>query len=146
MTQPDRFNHDFPSCSMTYSSLCIYHQSADPLEITKLLQIEPDESQKAGDLRRPGKVAKISGWFLRTKDICTSKDVRAHIEFILSKLDSKKIELQKLVDTSYEIQIWVFWVSAAGNGGPYLDHQFMKRLADFPIDLNFDICFDEESL
>lgn len=142
MNRADRFIHNFPSCSRTYATLCIYHASADPQEVTAILKIKPDSSQKVGELIRRGKKATVSGWFLGTKDVLKSKDVRAHIEGLLDKISKKKKELEKLRATGYEMRISCFWESASGNGGPILDHEFMKRLSEFPFELHFDIWFD----
>jgi hypothetical protein len=144
MEQSDRYKHNYPSCSRTYAALCIYHESADPQIITDRLQLKPDETVTVGDLIRPGKTATKSIWFLRTKDILQSRDFRAHIDWLLDKVSAKKKELQRLFDAGYEIKISCFWASASGNGGPYLDHEFIKRLSEFPIELDFDIWFDSQ--
>lgn len=146
MMQPGRFIHNFPSCTRTYATLCIYHDSADPQKVTDSLQILPDRTQKVGELIRRGKTATVSGWFLGTKDIVKSKDMRAHIKWILNKLKVKKKELRKLSRLGYTMRISVFWESASGNGGPILDHEFIKLLSEFPLELDFDIWFDNRPL
>lgn len=91
MENLDRFIHDFSSCSRTYATLCIYHDSADPENVTDVLGITPDRAHKAGDIVRSKRPAPTSGWFLGTQNILASRDVRAHIEWILDKLKNSSL-------------------------------------------------------
>ncbi len=141
MRHPDSFRDKSATCSRTYATLCIYHDSADPREITNVLKLIPERSQKAGGLTSSNRKARTSGWFLGTKDVCSSKDFRTHIRWILKKLTNKKKELQTLCESGYEIWVYCFWESTHGNGGPILDHGLIKHLSEFPIDLFFDIWF-----
>jgi hypothetical protein len=142
MLYSDRYVHNYPSCSRTYVTLCIYHETADPQIISDILNLEPDRLVNNGDLISAGKIAKKAGWFLGTQDICVSNDFRAHADWLLDKLSNKKNELHTLIKTGYEVIFFCFWASKSGNGGPVLDHEFVKRLSEFPIDLEFDIWFD----
>jgi hypothetical protein len=131
----------FGGCSRTYSTLCVYHDLADPQEITDILQLKPDRSQKVGDLISPSRKARISGWFLGTEDVCRSKDVQVHIRWILRRLTKKKREMQELIKSGHKMWIFCFWESIHGNGGPILGHNLIRELSEFPIDLNFDVWF-----
>ena len=138
-----RLDHDFASCSRTYATLSIYHDTLDPALMTKLLKSVPDRSQKSGDIIRPGKRARVSGWFLGTQQLSQSRDLRFHLELILEKISTKKRELKKLKKMGCQIWIMCFWESAAGNGGPILDHEVLGRLSEYPIDLHYDIWCDQ---
>jgi hypothetical protein len=137
------FVHNFPSCSRTYATLCIYHKSKDPREVTEALAIAPDKSHRAGEVLGLGKPTPSSGWFLGTKGIVKSKDLRAHIDWLLKKISPRKSKLFSLLDEGYEMKISCFWVSAVGNGGPYIDHGMLQALSEYPVDLDFDIWFSE---
>lgn len=137
------FNHDFKSCSRTYATLCIYHDSADPQMISDMLQLNPDKMLKIGDVIRSGKTAISSGWFLGTKDLLQSRDVRYHIEWILNQLNQKKDKIKTLYGLGFKMKILCFWESSSGNGGPVFDHEFICRLSEFPLDLDLDIWFDD---
>ena len=143
MTYSERYIHDYPSCSCTYVTLCIYHKTADPKEISVILNLVPDRLFKVGEFLGSGKISNISGWFLSTEDICLSKDFRSHVDWILDKLSNKINELKTLLERGYQIRFFCFWKSVSGNGGPMLDNEFIKRLSGFPIDLEFDIWFDD---
>jgi hypothetical protein len=142
MIKADKYIHDFPGCSRTYATLCIYHTSNDPVTVTDILKIIPSRTQKAGDMTSYNKLAAISGWFLCTQGKLTSRDVRVHIEWILHKLKNKKESLNSLFQSGCEMRISCFWESATGNGGPILDHQFITHLSEFQLDLDFDVWLD----
>ncbi len=141
-----RLIHDYPSCSRTYATLCVYHKSAEPKIVTDILKIRPDSVKMVEGKTETGL---RSGWFLytqnRNKLLSTSRDMRTHVEWLLNRLNNKKSELQKLCKLNFILYISCFWESASGNGGPLLDPKFIKRLSEFPIELGFDIYFDLEN-
>jgi hypothetical protein len=141
MKKSSRYIHDFASCSRTYATLCIYHNFEDSKNITDLLELTPSRAHNVGDLRHK-RTAQTSGWFLGTKDILTSRDLRAHIEWILDALVNKKEQLNSLLESGHELWISCFWESASGNGGPILDHEVITYLSEFPLELHFDVWFD----
>jgi hypothetical protein len=138
----DRYDHEYPACSRTYATLCIYHDSEDPLKISEILHMNPDRSHKFGDLLPSGKIAPVTGWFLSTKDVLTSKDLRAHVEWLIDRLHFKRDELHRMTESGYRMWIYCFWASSSGNGGPVFDRQFIQSLSDFPFELHLDIWFD----
>jgi hypothetical protein len=123
----------------TYATLCIYHDSVDPEAITKVLKLKPDRLVKIGDPLLLKKKASSSGWFLGAKDVLRSNNYESHIEWILKKLKKKKKELVLLSKSGFRIWIFCFWESLYGNGGPVLEHKFIKFLSEFPISLSFDV-------
>lgn len=140
-----KFDHKFPSCSRTYVTLCIYHKVFPPEKVTEILKISPDETQQIEGVNLRGVSKPFSGWFLGTngkKNISQSKDMRAHVAWLLEKLEPKKSALRKLSNLDYEMRLFCFWESSSGNGGPELDHDFLKKLSEFPFDLGFDIWFE----
>lgn len=137
-----RYIHDFTSCSRTYATLCIYHDSMDTNEVTKILKLKPDHVTKIGDYLRKDKSIKIAGWFLGTQDILDSRDMRAHVEWLLAKLNRKKKAMQILSKMGFTTRISIFWESSSGNGGPIIDNELAVKLAKYDIDLYFDIYFE----
>src|SRR5260221_238451 len=83
LLQPE-YDDSYPTCVETYSRLRVFSDDITPDEITKLLQIKPtdgfrkDESYSRRKLQR-----KANGWFYSTKNLCSSKDTRRHIDLIL---------------------------------------------------------------
>ena len=64
----------------------------DPQDVTSLLGINPTKSQVAGESRVSGTrqiVNKLSGWFLSSEGLLSSRDCRDHLDWLLAKLDGK---------------------------------------------------------
>ena len=135
------FNHAFSSCERCYVTLCIYHPSKSPDEITSVLSIQPTWKQRVGDKLRAGKSITLNGWFLTTKEKIDSKDVRAHIWDLIKKIESKVDVIKGMIDQGCEIRMTCFWDSASGNGGPIIDVKTMFALSALQIELDFDIWF-----
>ena len=133
------YQDDYPTCEETYATLRIYHDELDPEQISKALSLTPSDAQRKGDALSSGRVLPTGGWFLSSKDRVTSKDIRRHIVWILDQLDANKEALSLLQNQHYEMNIFCFWASASGHGGPQLDHEIMKRLASLRLDVGFDL-------
>jgi hypothetical protein len=138
-------NDDYPTCAETYATLRIYHPMLDPKDLTTELGLEPTETQKAGepdDHTNPRSfVHEIGGWFLETSSKVSSRDIRCHISWLLDRLEPKRDKLDSLQSSGYEVDIFCYWLSAAGHGGPSLDPQIMQRLADLGLSVSFDVYF-----
>lgn len=137
------YDHKFSACVRTYASLCIYHKRIRPETMTSTLGITPDRTGLRGERAALSRLVTRNYWARSTQGSSNSRDVRYHIDLILRP--SRRRPLQKLARLGCEIVIFCFWESRSANGGPNLDHQFLKRLAGWPVDLCFDIWFDLEA-
>ncbi len=140
---PTDYDDDYPTCRGTYAGLRIYHDDLDPDRITGLLGIEPSDTQVKGRVitTQYGRKFKppIGGWFLSSKGIVESRDVRRHVDWILDRLESKDDALKGLQADGHRMDISCFWFSASGHGGPTLSPAIMKRLGELEIEIWFDI-------
>jgi hypothetical protein len=102
----------------------------------------PDRSHKAGENITSGRKAKISSWILSTKDVCKAKDFKKHIAWLLDKLKGHRRSLHSLIKKGYEIRILCFYETDLPNFGPIIDHKFINYIAEYPIDLDFDVWFN----
>ena len=100
----------------------------------------PTRYQVVGTPKREGFYT-ISGWFLSTKDRLDSKDIRAHIWELISDLNDKRSVLKVLVESGWQVDIYCYWESQSGNGGPYFDVSTLSALSLLEIELGFDIWF-----
>ena len=132
------YRDDYATCERTYATLRIYHHDLDPEHVSKSLSLIPSKTQRKGDEPSSPRVPK-GGWFLSSKGNVTSKDTRRHIAWILDQLEPTKSNLLSLQDRGYETDIFCFWRSASGHGGPELDHELMQRLAAFRLNVGFDV-------
>jgi hypothetical protein len=134
---------DYPSCDRTYATLRIYHGDLDPDSLTHLLGVEPTYAQVAGRpyTRPAGRtfIPELGGWFLSTKGHLSSKDVRRHLDWIWSRLAGRDGALRALQDAGYRMDVFCYWRSAWGHGGPVLSPDLMRRFGELEIEVGFDV-------
>ena len=133
------YQDDYPTCGATYASLCIYHDDLDPDNVTARLGISPSETRRKGETRRSGHVIPVGGWFISSKGHVESRDVRRHIAWILDQIAESEDELQQLQNEGCDMQVFCYWLSASGHGGPELNHEIMRRLVSLRLDIEFDV-------
>jgi len=140
------YNDAYETCDRTYAELRIYTGELNPAIITQRLGIKPSEIRQKGVLwttpsgrERP---AKKNAWFLSSEATVNSRDLRRHIDWLLTWFENKKKDFQELI-TIDEIQasIWIIWWSAHGHGGPTLAPKHLNALGELGIDSCFDLYF-----
>lgn len=129
---------EYATCARTRATLRIY--DVPPDEITAALGIEPDETQRRGELRH-GKPIKLDGWFLSTKAHLESRDVRLHIGWLLDRLQGREQALEALRAKGARTDISCYWLSASGHGGPTVPPALARRLAELGLECWFDVYF-----
>ena len=132
------YDDDYPTCEETYATLRIYDEQLDPDIVSSRLVLTPSKAHKKGQALGRNRAAPVGGWFLSSRGQVTSKDVRRHIAWILEQLSGKE-QLLKLQDEGYETDIFCYWVSASGHGGPMLDPDLMRLLVSFRLPIGFDV-------
>jgi len=132
------YRDNYPTCEQTYATLRILHDELDPEHVSKTLNLVPSKTQRKGEASSSHRVV-IGGWFLSSKDHVASKDVRRHIAWLLDQLEDHKSNLLSLQERGYRMDIFCFWKSASGHGGPELDHELMQRLVAFRLNVGFDV-------
>jgi hypothetical protein len=136
-----QYDDDFPTCEETHAVLRIFSNEIQPDAITTLLNIMPSESFAKGDTQGDkGVVRKFNSWFLSSEKIIISKDTRRHIDWLVSKIGDKLIELNELKSKNAEIDISCLWISC-GQGGPVLSPPQMKELGRLNLDVWWDVYF-----
>ncbi len=131
---------DYPTCERTYATLRIYPESLDPSEVTARLGIQPSDWQRRGESRRPGsRPAKLSGWFLSSEGAVESRDVRRHLDWLLSHIAPRGDVIRALQSEGCRMDVSCFWVSASGHGGPSVRPAQMGELARLGLELWFDV-------
>jgi hypothetical protein len=133
------YQDDYPTCEETYATLRIYHDELDPDEVSRALALVPSNAQRKGDELSSRRALPTGGWFLSSKGHVTSKDTRRHVAWVLDQIAPNKTNLLSLQDRGYKMDIFCFWASASGHGGPELDHELMQRLASFRLNVGFDV-------
>jgi hypothetical protein len=111
--------------------------------------MEPTESQNKGDeiptVRGAIRVAKVTFWSLSSERYVSSKDVRAHLDWLLDRLTNSHHGLRELQE-HHEVGMSVncVWWSRGGHGGPTLWPEQMRQLAELNLECSFEVQFYPE--
>jgi hypothetical protein len=143
MSPGTEIDDDYPTCERTYATLRIFRDDLDPDSVTRTLGIEPTRVQvkEQPSTNRFGgvRVPEIGGWLLSTEGQVTSRDVRRHLLWLLDKLAGSDHSLGCLRMAGCRIDVFCFWLSAEGHGGPTLSPEIMKRLGELGLEVGFDV-------
>ena len=130
---------DYSACERTYATLRIYPRNAKPNEVSRLLGLNPTRISIAGE-KSP---RHVNGWFLSSQGTIESRDARRHIDWLLDQIEPTQSAFLKLVNDDAEADIFCFWESSSGNGGPIILPHQMARLLKFNLSVGWDIWFSE---
>ena len=139
----------YSTCEDTYVKLLIYPGPHGVNEVTDVLEIKPTSTQEKGNeivnSRGNKRVAKNSLWVLSSEQRVASRDLRDHLDWLLSKIQGSQIGLKKVQGwDGLKMTVSCVWWSAFGHGGPVLWPEQMKALADLNLECSFDIYFADD--
>ncbi len=135
------YDDDYPTCDQSYATLRILSEAVDPDVMSARLGIAASRAHRRGDRGSGRAIHGLNGWFLTTEEIVQSRDVRRHIDWLLERMDPLRAALASLRAEGCRADIFCFWVSASGHGGPGLMPGSMRRLADLELEVWFDVYF-----
>jgi Domain of unknown function (DUF4279) len=138
------YDDENESCSGTYCTLRLFSLALSPDQISTALQVEPTSSHRVGELISPGGSARRpeNHWHLSTKSFVSSRDFRRHVDWLLERLYAAESGFEKVRSNGVSGDIFVFWCSAHGQGGPIISVPQLKGLARFELDCVFDLYVD----
>lgn len=134
-----------PSCSETFATLRITSDAIDPHEISQRLQLSPSSAYRKGEPISP-RVATLRdhhGWLLSSEAQVQSQDVRRHLDWLLDQLLPRSPAYSALIAPGTEADIFVFWQSRSGQGGPILSPPQLSKLALLQLEIIFDVYYSE---
>ena len=122
----------------------IWGKDLDPQEISARLGVPASYGHRRGDPRN-GKGRWPEGiWTLTSEEQVGSTDLQQHIEWLLDRLEPVRDSLQALLaGPAYHADVFCFWESATGHGGPAFSAAFLRRFAVWNLDLGLDVYFAE---
>jgi hypothetical protein len=136
------YDDDYATCDETFATLRIYPGTIMPDEVTRELGIGPSSTEVEGQLRsRRQPPSRCNGWFLCSKGQITSRDSRRHIDWLLDRLLPVRDALLGLRDRGARMDVFCFWVSAHGHGGPMLSVKQMKGLVELDLECGYDMYY-----
>ena len=136
---------NFPKCNILFR---IFDDDLIPLEITKMLCIEPDISHKKGDLNtsinNKGKIKEFSPYKVGMWGIYSKKDesviLEEHIKSLLILLEPLKDIISVLFSKGYKMDLFCgLFALGYPQPGLCLDYNVLKRLGELNISL--EMCF-----
>ncbi len=138
-----RYDDEHPSCVRTYSTLRVFSEEVSPEEISQVLGLEPTASFRKGDAISPrlSRSRLYHGWLLCTKGVVASRGTRRHIDWLLDQLEPAAENLRLLTARGVQADVYSFWESAQGQGGPSLSVAQMSRLVRFGLECAYDVYF-----
>ena len=131
------------SCLETFATLRIFSHTLSPEEITRTLGIEPTGARPRDVKSKYKHRREQHYWCWSSRNQVESQDGLIHICRITSLLDGKLEQLDRLRAVGCDIDICCYWVSS-GQGGPFLDVEVLRALADLKIEIWWDIYFGTE--
>jgi Domain of unknown function (DUF4279) len=135
------YDDEYPSCRSTYATLRILCPGdAAPETVTQRLGVEPTRTQRRGEKidKTVGGISQ-AGWFLSSQGKIKSRDVRRHIDSLLDQVAPNASVLVALQSEGYTADVFCYWLSESGHGGPTLSPEQSRRLAACDLDVGFDI-------
>lgn len=136
------YEDDYPTCAATYVTLRVF--DVDPDAVTERLRVQPTKTQRQGEHWKThhglsSVPHRRDGWFLCTKDCVNSKDLRRHVDWLIEQVRTSAQALRQLQDEGAHTDVFCYWVSASGQGGPSLYPETMSKLGELRLEIGFDI-------
>lgn len=126
------------SCSKTFATLRLFHEDLDPDRVSRLLGVQPTKGHRRDDLRPGGASPYRTGmWSLSTEDL-GSLDIREHLDHLLDVAEPRADALAQLRLAGTRQDVFCYWATTDGQGGPALDPEQMGRLANLGLAISFD--------
>ena len=140
------YNDNYETCVSTTASLLIYPNTLSPDDVTLRLRIQPTKVAQAGETRTNSLGRKLtiekSHWLLSSEGHIDSKDLRRHLDWLISHIQPSAAELGALQNIAgVRMGINCRWESLDGQGGPTLWPEQMRLISDLGLECSFSIEF-----
>lgn len=136
------YDDRYATCARTCATLRVYCGVDSPESITEKLGIEPSSIQPA-EQRQEGRTDRPAAWFLTSEHQVDSRDVRRHVDWLLSRLRGTSAAFEALRQRGVRADVFCYWLSASGHGGPILSPKQMSALSELELEIGFDVYFLE---
>jgi hypothetical protein len=127
----------------TKASFRIMGQDLDPSEITKLLNMHPDQSHRCGDpsISKSGHTYAdyTEGLWALDSSVDETHTIDAHLEALVTKLWKHRDLLQEFRKRGYKMDIFVGIFGIDDNMGCVLKNTLLRRIMQLGVDLDLDL-------
>jgi hypothetical protein len=115
------------------------NEDLKPDQVTSRLGLAPTQSYRAGEPRRHGGATSRLGVWLLSTEAMNSLDVSDHIDWLLDQVEPVSGVLTELRREGVRQDIFCYWATEDGQGGPALGVSQMRRLAVLELPVGFDV-------
>jgi hypothetical protein len=130
------------NANRTFATLRIWSKKLEPDKVTQALHLTPSKAFKRGDRRTEAKEWPHGYWEITSENQIISTDLALHIEWLLDQLEPVRPQLAAIMaEESVKADIFCFWESRTGHGGPSFSPQLLGRIAALGLELGIDIYF-----
>jgi hypothetical protein len=105
-----------------------------------MLQIEPTASSPPGSIHG-GAPSAYGRWRLSSEGKVEGTDLEAHIQWLLDLIEPNRAGITLLQTEGVLIDVFCFWESLTGHGGPQFGPDTLRRLGNMQLELGLDIYF-----
>ena len=138
------YDDSWATCERTYATLRIFSAEISPVQIGDALGVAASNSYTLGQpFGRTGQVRKTNAWFLTSVGQVESRDLSRHIDWLLDQAGAPEA-LLSLTGRGADADIFCFWESKSGHGGPEFSPRQMGRLSALGLPLGIDVYFPDE--
>ena len=126
----------------TKASFRIMGKDLDPSEVTKLLNMHPDQSHRCGDPNMSTSGRRYADYTEGLWAIDSSVDethaIEAHLEALVTKLWKDREILQEFRKRGYKMDIFIGIFDIGDNMGCVLKNTLLRRVMQLGVDLDLD--------
>ena len=148
----EEYNDEYATCDRTAVHLNIYTGASDPDEVTRATGLTPTRLTRQGEIvllsRGRHRVSPLNAWFLDTEDHVTSRDLRRHIDWVLTRIVEAHFDAAALRQRGWDIRFNCVWWSQYNTGGPILWPRQLIAIGNLGLECGFEFAFygdDEEA-
>jgi len=134
------YNDDYATCFRTHATLRVFVRDLSHDAISRLLGCDPTSTKQAGDPIGPQASRDLAGWFLDSAEHVESRDLRRHVDFVLDSVDLDELAAMT-AERGAIADVFCFWESKSGHGGPELEPGQMSRFVRAGIGIGIDVYF-----
>ena len=133
-------------CEKTFAELRIYPGDLKPSTVSDILHLKPTHFVDVGEpIIGTRAIGRINGWFLSSEAFVHSRDLRAHLDWLLLALRDSVDELRRL-QRMMGVRMYVYcsWWSRCGECGPTLWPAQMEKLVLLNLECSFSFIYTGE--
>ena len=130
------------ACERTCAKLLIYSPTLTPAAMTQLLGGLQPTSEVLARAPEQGYPGRAHGWFLSSENAVSSKDLRAHLDWLTNTLIPSRLFLKDLQQhEGTRMYVHCPWWGRYNSGGPSLWPEQMRALADLNLECAIDFAY-----